>query len=153
MQPATIEFWIPSAEVPEGADPAGLQKRITAELAAFEKELAPGRARVSKPRKRDVPPDAAGVSELVSWGITFYFEHRDEVHAALPLLTKLLSGISAAARYFMPRKKKQRKGAGEPVVRLRIGDREITLPAESESIDDFVKRLSELPLAAPEERK
>jgi hypothetical protein len=154
MQVAKIEFWIPEATVPEGTDPHGLEERITAELTAFQAQLKPGQVQVAKPQKEPVPEGVAGISDLIIWGITFYVEHREEIAAIGPLLTQLLSGISAAVRYFMPKKKKGKKESGpEPVVRLKVGEREITLPAETKSIDDFVKRISDQLISAKEKKQ
>lgn len=153
MQSAKLEFWIPAAEVPEGTDPLALETRITAELKAFQEQLKPDQVQVGKPQKEPVPEGAAGISELVTWGFTFYFQHKEEIHAALPLLAKLLSGISAAVRYYMHRKGKKKKDEVEPVVRLKIGNQEIDLPAESASIEEFVKRVSEQMALVSEKKK
>ena len=140
MQVAKLEFRIPEAEVPEGADPAGLEKRVTEELKAFSEKLPPGKVKIDPSRKEPVPEGAAGISALVSWGITFYFQHHNEIMEALPVIRALLSGISTATRYFMGKGKKA-KGE-EAVVRLRIGDREISLPSDNESIEKFLEQLT-----------
>jgi hypothetical protein len=141
MQSATFEFGIPSAEVPERGDPEELIRRITAEINAFQSSFEETTVSVAPFQKKPVPAGAAGISELVTWGIDFYFNNQEQIKTALTLLPYLLRGISVAASYCMPAKK-TKKEEEKHFVTVKIANQEISLPTDSESIDEFILKVN-----------
>ncbi len=141
MHRATIEFGIPGGDVPKGAAPEDLVRRITDEISAFQALIHDTRVTVSGPQKKPVPEGAAGFTELVTWGMDFYFRHPEQIKAALILLPQLLKGISVATSYVMAVTKKGQEEKGKQFVTVKIADHEISLPTTSESIDEFIAKL------------
>ena len=142
MPEITIELSVPQGRVPQGGDPDGFIQYINRDLEEFSARLK--NLEVTTTKK--TPPDrTTGISELFQWLVTFYAEHKEEVDLFLKMVPVFLRGISVAVKNFKLWRKRPKtsKDKDKISVRVVIGNNEISLPAESELIEKFVKDLND----------
>lgn len=137
MADFSINIFLPGGEVPDGSDPEALISRIIDEMSAIAKVI-PSAEEPTIDRKPP-PENTTGISELIQIVTAFYLENQQGINDTLIAIGGFLRAISTSINVFL--KWKQQKKKNQDPVEVIIDGQKITLPATSDSIDDYIKAL------------